>query len=91
LDTHFSCNLLILSNFINNINVGTVVARYISEGGERRTKGGNMTINVYSTKRFGLEVYQVVVNGVVAHEYLSRQMAMTAFYTLKQRYANLTK
>lgn len=44
-----------------------------------------MTITVYTAKRLGLEIYQVVVNGVVAHEYLSKQLAMTKFVQLRQR------
>jgi len=50
-----------------------------------------MDINVYSIKRHGLEVYQVTINGVVAHEYLSRQAAMTRFVILRQKYQGLVK
>jgi hypothetical protein len=47
-----------------------------------------ITLNVISTKRHGLEVYQVTINGVVAHEFLSRQASMTCFYRLKQKYSS---
>jgi hypothetical protein len=44
-----------------------------------------LNINVYSTKRFGLEIYVVTINGVAVHEYLSKQLAMTKFVQLRQR------
>ena len=46
-----------------------------------------LKINVYRSKRFGLELWLVKINGVVAHEYLSREMAMTAYVLLKQKYS----
>ncbi len=46
-----------------------------------------LIIKMHPSKRFGLEVWQVTINGVIAHEFLSREMAMTAFIKLKQRYS----
>ena len=50
-----------------------------------QTKTG-LIIELVSTRRLGLEVYQVFVNKVLAHEYLSREMAITAFKRLAQKY-----
>ena len=49
-----------------------------------KTKLG-IEINVDSVVKFGLEVYQVSINGTVIHEYLSRQLAMSKFVELRQR------
>lgn len=50
-----------------------------------------MNINVYSQKQCGLEVFIVTVNGVQVAQYLSRQLAMTRFVILRQKYQGLVK
>jgi hypothetical protein len=51
-----------------------------------QTKIG-LIINMSSTIRHGLEVYQVTVNNVLMHEYLSRELAVTCFKRLVMKYS----
>lgn len=44
-----------------------------------------MKITVTRTKKCGLEVFQVRVNGTLHNEYLSEQLAMTTYVLLRQR------
>jgi hypothetical protein len=46
----------------------------------------HLRINVFSAKIHGLEVWNVTINGVILHQFLSRQHALTKFQQLLRKY-----
>jgi hypothetical protein len=44
-----------------------------------------MNIKVIKTKKLGLEVYNVFLNGTLVHTYLSREIALTAAKRLENK------
>jgi hypothetical protein len=47
-----------------------------------------LRINVFSARMHGLEVWNVTINDVILHQFLSKQHAMTKFRQLVIKYNN---